>query len=148
MQQDLDVPGGYRRTLSLPALAKAALVAGAIDKALAYAKEGLGPGAGDGQSTFDCNMVLGKVALRSGDVAQAAQYLVASGKSSGSPALNSFGPNMSLAKEFLEKGQSDAVLEFFALCKTFWTAHARTLDCWAQTVREGAVADFGANLAY
>ena len=46
MQQELDVPGGLRRTLALPRLAKAALAAGALDKAVAYAQEGLGPGSG------------------------------------------------------------------------------------------------------
>ena len=149
MQQELDVPGGLRRTLALPRLAKAALAAGALDKAVAYAKEGLGPNGGiDGQSTFDCNMVLGQVALRNGNVAEAAQYLTASGKSSGSPALNSFGPSMSLAKELLEKGQSDTVLEFFTLCKAFWVDHAKLLDTWSETVHKGGVPNFGANLQY
>jgi hypothetical protein len=147
MQQEVDVPGGYRRTLALPRLARAALAAGETDKAVSYAKEGLSPGGGGGDATFYCNMVLGQVALRNGDVAEAAQYLIASGKSSGSPALNTSGPNMSLAKELLEKGQSDVVLEFFDLCKAFWTNHVQ-LDSWAQTVREGGVPNFGANLLY
>jgi hypothetical protein len=146
MQQELDVPGGLRRTLALPGLAKAALAAGELAKAVNYAREGLGPGS-YGQSTFDCNMVLGEVALRNGNVAEAAQYLIASGKSSGSPALNSFGPNMSLAKALLEKGEADVVLQFFDLCKAFWTNHAQ-LDGWAETVRKGGVPNFGANLHY
>ena len=62
-------------------------------------------------------MVLGEVALRNGNIADAAQYLIASGKSSGSPALDSFGPNLSLAKALLEV---DVVLKFFDLCKAFW----------------------------
>ena len=147
MQQEFDVPGGLRRTLALPRLAKAALAADEMEKAVAYAREGLGPGS-DGQSTFDCNMVLGEVALRNGNVAEAAQYLIASGKSSGSPALDSFGPNMSLAKALLEKGQVDVVLKFFDLCKAFWTDHAQLLDRWSETVRKGGVPNFGANLQY
>jgi len=147
MQQEFDVPGGLRRTLALPRLAKAALAAGALDKAVAYAQEGLSPNGGmNAQCTFDCNMVLGQVALRNGNVAEAAQYLIASGKTAGSPALSSFGPNMSLAKELLEKGQRDVVLEFFTLCKGFWTA--KSLDGWSETVRNGGVPNFGANLLY
>jgi len=149
MQQELDVPGGFRRTLALPELAKAALAAGALDKAVAYAKEGLVPNGGiDGQSTFDCNIVLGQVALRNGNVTEAAEYLIASGKSSGSPALNSSGPNMSLAKELLEKGQSDVVLEFFTLCKRFWINHAKLLDTWSETVQKGGVPNFGTHQQY
>jgi hypothetical protein len=149
MQQELDVPGGYRRTLALPRLAKAALAAGALDGAVAYAKEGLGPNGGiDWRATFDCNMVLGQVALRNGNVAEAAQYLIASGKSSGSPASTSFGPNMSLAKELLEQGRSDVVLEFLTLCKGFWIHHAELLDTWSETVRKGGIPNFGANLQY
>jgi hypothetical protein len=147
MQQELDVPGGLRRTLALPRLAKAALAADEMEKAVAYAREGLGPGS-DGQSTFDCNMVLGEVALRNGNVAEAAQYLIASGKSSGSPALDSFGPNMSLAKALLEKGEVDVVLKFFDLCKAFWTDHAKLLNGWSETVRKGGAPNFGANLCY
>jgi hypothetical protein len=147
MQQELDVPGGLRRTLALPRLAKAALAAGELEKAVAYAREGLGPGS-NGQSTFDCNMVLGEVAPRNGNVAEAAQYLIASGKSSGSPILNSFGPNMSLAKAMLEKGEVNVVLQFFDLCKAFSTNHAQLLDGWAEIVRKGGVPNVGANLMY
>ena len=147
LQQEVEAPGGVRRTLALPRLAKAALAAGEMEKAVAYAQEGLGPGS-DGQSMFDCNMVLGEVALRNGNVAEAAQYLIASGKSPGSPALNSFGPNMSLAKALLEKGQVDVVLAFFDLCKAFWTDHAQLLDRWSETVRKGGVPNSGANLQY
>ena len=93
-------------------------------------------------------MVLGEVALRNGNVAEAAQYLIASGKSSGSPALDSFGTNMSLAKALLEKGEVDVVLKFFDLCKAFWTDREKLLDGWSETVRKGGVPNFGGNLQY
>lgn len=146
MQQDSGIPGGIRRRLALPKLAKAALDAGALDQAVAYAQEALSSGPG-GDAIFNCNMVLGLVALRNGNVGEAKQYLVASGKTSGSPALDSFGPNMSLAKELLDSGERDAVLEFFSLCRTFW-ANQKLLDSWSETVRNGRIPDFGANLRY
>jgi len=67
---------------------------------------------------------------------------------SGSPALGTFGPSMSLAKALLEKGQVDVVLTFFDLCKAFWTAHPEVLDGWSDTVRKGGIPNFGANLNY
>jgi len=149
MQQDLDVAGGSRRQFALPALAKTALAAGALDQAVVYAKDMLDrDSGGGGDAIFYGNMVLGQVALRNGDVAAAKQYLIASGKTPGSPVLDSFGPNMSLAKELLDRGERDAVLEFFSLCRVFWANHAQILDSWSETVRREHLPDFGANLRY
>jgi class 3 adenylate cyclase len=66
----------------------------------------------------------------------------------GSPALGSFGPGMMLANDLLQKGERDTVLEFFALCGTFWTSGSQKLASWADTVRNGGVPNFVANLAY
>jgi hypothetical protein len=93
-------------------------------------------------------MVLGVIALRRGDMLQAKQYLAASGKTKGSPQLDSFGPNMSLAKALLEKGERDAVLDYFEACRTFWKMGAKQLDAWSATVRGGGIPSFGANLVY
>jgi hypothetical protein len=49
-------------------------------------------------------MVLGQVALRRGDAKKAASFLLAAGKTWGSPQLNSFGPNMPLANDLLAAG--------------------------------------------
>lgn len=151
MEQDRAAPGGYARVLALPRLAVAALNAGALDKAVAYAKEAIGTGGGGGnygEAVFYGNMVLGRVALRNGDVAEAKHYLIASGKTPGGPSLNSFGPNMSLAKELVERGERDAVLEFLSLCGTFWKTGNGKLEAWSAAVRSGGIPDFGANLNY
>ena len=57
-----------------------------------------------------------------------------------------YGPNMSLAKDLLEKGERQVVLDYFALCRRFWN-YGR-LDDWSQQVKEGKIPDFGANLVY
>ena len=102
----------------------------------------------DGNAIHDGNMVRGLVALRSGNVQQAAQDLIEAGKTTGSPQLNSFGPDMMLASELLEKGQRDAVLEYLVSCKKFWTLGAARLDAWIDLIRSGGKPDFGANLLY
>jgi hypothetical protein len=101
-----------------------------------------------GNAVHDGNMVLGLVALRSGSVAQAREYLLEAGKTPGSPQLNSFGTNMQLAKELVEKDERDVVLQYFDLCRKFWKMDRGRLDQWSATVRGGGTPDFGANLLY
>jgi hypothetical protein len=138
----------------LPQLAKRAMKAGETDKAEAYAKQSLQmapqyPKSWNyGNAIFYGNVVLGHVALQRGNLEQAGQYLLAAAGTPGSPQLDSFGPNMVLAKELLEKGQSDVVLQYFALCRNFWKMDFGKLDEWSATVREGKVPRFSANLVY
>ncbi|MEM8947647.1 MAG: RNA polymerase subunit sigma-24, partial [Planctomycetota bacterium] len=65
-----------------------------------------------------------------------------------SPQMDSFGPNMTLAKELLEKGEKEVVLEYFELCRTFWDMGHGRLDQWAKDVKAGNTPVFGPNLLY
>ena len=78
----------------------------------------------------------------------AAEYLLKAGATSGSPQLDSFGPNMSLAKELLEKDQREPVLLYFELCRKFWEMGGERLDRWTKEVNAGITPDFGGSLAY
>ena len=101
-----------------------------------------------GNAVQDANLVLGRIAVREGRIAEAKKFLAASSKSNGSPQMNSFGPNMSLALDLLEKGERDAVLEHFIRCRKFWKLHPEKLDQWTGEVLAGKTPDFGANLLY
>ncbi len=126
-------------------LAKAAFNAGANDKAKGYAERLIQTG-DQGEGVHNGNLILGRVALRAGDADDAGKYLLLAGKSTGSPSLSSFGPNMSLAKELLEQGQQDVVLEYLDLCGKFWLDPK--LNQWMTTIRAGGAPDFGGNLSY
>lgn len=137
------------RNFALPELAKAAVKANALDKATDYSNEMLSSDKkawNFGTMIHDGNMVLGMVALRQGNMEQARQRLIEAGKTPGSPMLNKFGPNMLLAKEMLEKGEKDVVVEYFSLCKSFWKSKAEILDLWSAKVREGGIPNFSMNL--
>ena len=58
-----------------------------------------------GNAIHKANSGLGRIVLRQGDKVAARNYLLASAKSDGSPQMNSFRPNMILAKEMLEAGE-------------------------------------------
>ena len=63
--------------------------------------------------------------------------------------LNSFGPDMSLAKVLLEAGERDVVLQYFQLCGAFWKHDIQgSLPAWTAAVREGLIPDFRGNLLY
>lgn len=94
------------------------------------------------------NLILGRIALRRGDLEAAKGYLPSAGRTPGSANLNSFGPNMLLAKEQLELGESETVLEYFGLCETFWKMGPETLKRWSEAVQDGEAPVFGPNLRY
>jgi hypothetical protein len=94
------------------------------------------------------NLVLGRLALRRGDTQEAIARLIEAGKTPGSPQLNSFGPSAALAKELLEEGETNAVVEYFELCQHFWEDGKDRLQQWISVVKEGRIPDFGANLWY
>jgi hypothetical protein len=132
-------------------LAKTAFAAGLVDDAKNLAEKML-----DTDDTADWNygnrihhgnIILGRIALSNGNLDEAKSRLLLAGKTSGSPQLNSFGPNMALAKELLERGQTDVVLEYFELCKKFWTMSGRKLEQWADDVKSQRAPKFGGNLA-
>ena len=123
-------------------LAPVAYSAGDMYKARSYSIGLLGM-AGDfradwnyGNAIHIGNLVLGRIALGSGDVAEAKRYLLESGKTIGSPQLNSFGPNMTLAKELLERGERQVVLDYFKLCAVFWKMENERLNiCYGTAYR-------------
>ena len=94
------------------------------------------------------NLVLGHVALAAGDLDEAKRFLLAAGKTPGSAQLNTFGPNMRLAKALLEKGESEVVIEYFDLCAKFWKSKSSHTEEWKAAVRKKETPDFGANLSY
>ena len=136
-----------------PMKAEAALTANKPKKAREYAEKMLSqsrPGWNYGNNIHYGNIILGRLALAAGDLEQAKKRLIEAGKTPGSPQLNSFGPSMALAKELLEKGEKDVVLEYFELCSKFWKSerHLQKLKEWSAEVKEGKMPNFRANLRY
>jgi len=142
------------RFYALDDAAKESIAQGHTKEAEAYAKEllALAPryrrSWNYGNAIQDGNIVLGRIAVRDGRIADAKRFLEEAGKSPGSPQMNSFGPNMSLAKDLLEAGEKEAVLNYFEACRKFWKLHENRLDYWTVDVKAGRTPAFGANLVY
>jgi len=101
-----------------------------------------------GNAIHLANTLLGRIALREGDVTAAKRYLIASGQTRGSPQLNTFGPNMRLANELLRAGERGVVLEYFKHCSKFWASEFSRLNQWEKDICEGRRPRFGPNLYY
>ena len=142
-------PDWYRASLLMAA--KAAIEANEVGKARQFATTALAQVGSrndntTGQTIHDSHVVLGRVALRTGNVAEAKAQLQQAGHVTGGGSLTSFGPNVLLAKELLERGERDAVVQYLEACEAFWPN--RMLSQWIQTITRGGTPNFGANLTY
>jgi hypothetical protein len=130
-------------------LARTAFEAGETSRAVSLASELLGELGRETSPGFRADLshnvhtILGRAALRNGDVAEGKLQLIAAGQVDGSPVLSSFGPSMLLAKELLDKGERETVLEYFAEVGAFWKNVK--LQQWIATVKSGGIPDFGGN---
>jgi len=98
-----------------------------------------------GNAVHKGHSVLGLVAVQSNDLDGACRHLLLSAPpDAGSPQMSSFGPNMTLARELLKKGEQEAVLKYFDECDRFWTVPFY----WRWFVRMGLTPSFGANMSY
>ncbi|MEI8289994.1 MAG: hypothetical protein WCH99_11020, partial [Verrucomicrobiota bacterium] len=147
----------------LEILAQASLLAGETNQAKAYAIELLKSADAKtdtwnyGNLIHNYNSFLGLIAIHEGKPDEAANYLLAAGKTPGSPQLDSFGPDFTLAKELLQAGQKQVVLQYLDLVGNFWgntnrnageknantvqcnINNARTLESYRQAIREGKI---------
>lgn len=101
-----------------------------------------------GRALHDANLVLGRIAVRNGQMEDAKRYLLASGRTPGTPQMMSYGPNMSLANDLLAKGERQVVLDYLEVCRGFWKGSEGRLDKWIEEVKSGKTPDFGPNLTY
>jgi len=137
----------------LARMTRAAYDAGNMVKAERYANEALeaarhGVFWWTGDAIHQGNIVLGRLAFGRGDVEAAKKYLLLAGKTPGSAQLASAGPNMSLAKDLLDRGETQTVLEYLDECSGFWTGNRGKLAEWTALVRAGLKPDFGHNVSY
>lgn len=101
-----------------------------------------------GNAIYNGNIVLGRLSLLDGNISSAKEYLLSAAKTPGSPQLDTFGPNMTLARDLLGKGENKAVINFLEQCRVFWEENDGKLDLWITEIQEGKTPEFGPNLLY
>jgi tetratricopeptide (TPR) repeat protein len=153
LQQALDhlksAAAPEQRLAPLAEAARWSLAAGKTADAAKFAREILDlqpslralPAAAD--AAHVARQVLGRIALREGRTDEAKRLLMESILTPG-PRLTDYGPGMGLAKELLEKGERQAVLDYLAACARFW--NRSRLEEWSGAINDGKTPDFPANL--
>ena len=91
-----------------------------------------------GNNIHLAHTILGLVALASGDEETACLELIESAKTPGSPQLDSFGPDFSLANDLLERGHKEAVWRFLMEVRKFWM-EADLIDRWIDEINAGEI---------
>ncbi len=134
-------------------LAWTAWGAGQTWKARAYAEAMLRHRSDDqglGDRIHHGHLILGMIALANGKLEEAKDHLLDAGRSPESPRLNGRGPNMVLAKELLERGETEAVVSYLELCSKFWLTGKgrRLIPMWIDMAEAGEIPIFGPNLLY
>lgn len=91
------------------------------------------------------NILLGRTAIRSGDRAQAARYLLDAAKICRSAHPEPLGPDVVLAGELLAAGERGAVEEYLTTCASLWVEGRAILAGWADEIKRGQTPDLLAN---
>jgi hypothetical protein len=137
-----------RKGLLLDGLVRTAYRAGEFARSAGYARELLQAapifkdGWNYGNALHWSHIYLGKVALIEGDVEAAKIHLKVAGETPGSPQLNSFGPDLSLAQALLEREEREVVLAYLEGCSRFWECGKQQLADWTTALRKNRMPDF------
>jgi thiol-disulfide isomerase/thioredoxin len=134
----------FRFEAVLPDQAEAELEAGDIDGADRDARRLLQIAEGNpaawisGDLAHAAHTVLGRVAVRRGDLSAARAHLLASARIENAPGASSFGPSMNLAQDLLAVGDREAVLQYLKLCRSFWKSDRGRLDHYVDLIQSEA----------
>ena len=94
------------------------------------------------------NLILGRLGFEGGRYREGQEAFDCGGKNTGVVNSRFVWANMALAKDLLEKGETEIVLEYFELCSNFWKDRRGQLEKWTEEIKQGHVPDFRANLVY
>ena len=151
LERAYDLSDSDSRDLLLIDLARAAFKSGEQAKAREFAEAALkndGEGWNQGNRMHHGHITLGKIALAEENIEEAKFRLIAAATTNGSPQLGSFGPDMTLAKDLLDAGEKEVVLQYFKLCSNFWESGQEQLKDWTVLVNGGRTPDFSGSPPY
>jgi hypothetical protein len=91
---------------------------------------------------YSGNLILAQAALDNDDVAGAGRYLLEAATTKGTPKIQENGPDTSIARVLLQRGERDTVVQYFEKCRNFWPQGAAVLTRWETAIRAGRQPNF------
>lgn len=134
------------RASLLSDLAETAFGADDMEKAEAYAlelleKAGTKEGPWDyGSAVHTGNIILGRIALKKGDINEAEAFLLNAIAIPESDVFDHYYLDFTLARDLWRKGEKDTVIEYLELCRKFW--EDPILERWIKMVKADIEPDF------
>jgi tetratricopeptide (TPR) repeat protein len=106
------------------------------------------PAVDGGYALHEAHSLLGLLALKKGNFALAKEHFRQAAQVPTSPRLRALGPNMSLAKALLEKGDCDDVLDYLQSISKLWNDDLakKSSSEWMSNIASGQMPDFKGNL--
>ena len=103
-----------------------------------------------GNVVHHAHILLGRIYLATKDTRHSMIELREASNVKGSPQLNTFGPNLLLARDLLDRGAKSEVLRYLDMCAKFWSTKdaKRRLTQWKAQIKNGRHPTFGKNLDY
>lgn len=90
-----------------------------------------------GNAIYDANRILGLMSLKEGKIEEATNFLLKSSESTGSPQLDTFGPDLELANLLLKEGKTEEIKIYLANIKQFWEMDNGVVQEWLQQIELG-----------
>jgi hypothetical protein len=88
------------------------------------------------------NLILAQAALDNDDVTAASRHLVAAAQTNGFPNLERTGPDTTVARVLLQRGQKESVMEYLSRFHKLWPAGEVVINRWETAIRAGRQPNF------
>ena len=96
----------------------------------------------NGYAVYAGNLILSQAALDKNNNAAAGKYLLQAATSLGVREVADNGPDMTVARVLIERGDKDTVIEYLRRCRNLWPKGAPLLDRWQTQIRNGRTPNF------
>ena len=95
-----------------------------------------------GDAVYTGNLILSQTALDKNDLAAAKRYLLLAAATPGARSIEQNGLDTSVVRVFLQRGQRDAVLEYFNQTRHLWPQGSQLITRWEDIIRSGRIPNF------
>jgi hypothetical protein len=95
-----------------------------------------------GRAVYTGNLILAQAALDRDDIAGAGRYLIQAATTPGFPGIEQTGPDTSVARVLLQRGEQGAVLEYLLRFHSIWPQGDAVLTRWENAIAAGRQPNF------